>query len=176
MPQALFVAPERFVNPEHFKFALKGGLAASLCYIVYNSIAWPGISTAVTTCMLTGLSTIGASRQKQVLRLAGAVVGGCVIGMGSQIFILPHLDSIAGFTLLFVAVTALASWFMTSSPRLSYFGVAGGPGFLPHQPAGVRDTDVALRGKGPRRRHSAGTLHDVARIRPALGSLRRVSR
>jgi multidrug resistance protein MdtO len=122
MPQSL-VAPDAFVNPDHFKFALKGGLAASACYILYNSIAWPGISTSLTTCMLTGLSTIGASRQKQVLRLGGAVVGGCVIGMGAQIFILPQLNSIGGFTLLFVAVTALASWFMTSSPRLSYFGL-----------------------------------------------------
>jgi multidrug resistance protein MdtO len=43
--------------------------------------------------------------------------------MGSQMFILPHLDSIVGFTVLFVLVTALASWFITSSPRLSYFGV-----------------------------------------------------
>jgi len=122
MPHA-FVAPDAFVNPEHFKFALKGCLAASGSYIVYNSIAWPGISTAVTTCLLTGLSTIGASRQKQILRLAGALVGGFVIGMGSQIFILPHLDSIGGFALLFVLVTALASWVMTSSPRLSYFGL-----------------------------------------------------
>jgi multidrug resistance protein MdtO len=122
MPHS-FVAPDAFVNPEHFKFALKGGLAASLCYIIYNSIAWPGISTAVTTCMLTGLSTIGASRQKQILRLAGALVGGFLIGMGSQIFVLPYLDSIGGFTVLFVLVTALASWFMTSSPRLSYFGL-----------------------------------------------------
>jgi multidrug resistance protein MdtO len=51
------------------------------------------------------------------------VVGGFLIGMGSQIFILPYLDSIAGFTILFAVVTAFASWFMTSSPRLSYFGV-----------------------------------------------------
>jgi multidrug resistance protein MdtO len=43
--------------------------------------------------------------------------------MGSQVFILPYLDSIAGFTIFFVVVTAFASWFMTSSPRLSYFGV-----------------------------------------------------
>lgn len=121
-PHSLF-APDAFSNPDHFKFALKGWLAASGCYVIYNSIAWPGISTAVTTCLLTGLSTIGASRQKQILRLAGAVVGGFVIGMGSQIFILPHLDSIAGFTVLFAVVTAMASWFMTSSPRLSYFGL-----------------------------------------------------
>ena len=50
-------------------------------------------------------------------------MGGFLIGMGSQIFILPYLDSIAGFTILFVIVTAFASWFMTSSARLSYFGV-----------------------------------------------------
>ena len=77
----------------------------------------------MTTCLLTALSTIGASRQKQILRFAGAIVGGFVIGMGSQIFILPHLDSIGGFTVLFMVVTALASWVMTSSPRLSYFGL-----------------------------------------------------
>ncbi|HVP00286.1 MAG TPA: FUSC family protein [Bryobacteraceae bacterium] len=119
----LFLSRDAFVNPEHLRFALKGGLAASLCYVMYNALAWPGISTAVTTCMLTALSSIGASRQKQMLRIAGAIVGGFVIGMGSQMFILPYLNSIAGFVFLFVVVSALSSWFMTSSPRLSYFGV-----------------------------------------------------
>jgi multidrug resistance protein MdtO len=118
----LFVA-DALTSPEHLEFAAKGCLAASLCYIIYNSIAWPGVSTAVTTCMLTALSTIGSSRQKQVLRFSGALVGGFLIGMGSQVFILPYLDSIAGFTVLFILVTAFSSWFMTSSPRLSYFGL-----------------------------------------------------
>jgi multidrug resistance protein MdtO len=116
-------ADDAFVNLGHLKFALKGCLAATACYVIYNAIDWPGISTAVTTCLLTALSTIGASRQKQVLRFAGAVVGGFVIGMGSQIFILPHLDTITGFTILFILVTAASSWVMTSSPRLSYFGL-----------------------------------------------------
>jgi multidrug resistance protein MdtO len=89
----------------HLKFALKGCLAASVCYVIYNSIAWPGSSTALTTCLMTALSTIGSSRQKQVLRFAGALVGGFPIGMGAQIFILPHLDSITGFTVLFIVVT-----------------------------------------------------------------------
>ena len=48
-----FLAPDAFSNLDHLKFGLKGGLAASLCYIIYNAIAWPGISTAVTTCLLT---------------------------------------------------------------------------------------------------------------------------
>jgi multidrug resistance protein MdtO len=123
VPGPKLLLPDAFTNPEHFRFALKGCLAASLCYIIYNSIAWPGISTAVTTCLLTGLSTIGASRQKQILRFTGALVGGFLIGMGSQIFILPYLDSIAGFTVFFILVTAFSSWFMTASPRLSYFGL-----------------------------------------------------
>jgi multidrug resistance protein MdtO len=120
--QGLLV-PDAIGNPEHFRFALKGCLAASGSYVIYTAIAWPEISTAVTTCLLTALSTIGASRQKQVLRIAGAIVGGFLIGMGSQIFILPYIDSIAGFTVLFALVTAIASWFLTSSPRLSYFGL-----------------------------------------------------
>jgi len=119
----MLLSLDAFVNPEHVRFALKGCLAASTCYVIYNALAWPGISTAVTTCLLTALSTTGASRQKQGLRLAGALAGGFVIGMGSQIFILPYVDSIAGFLVFFGLVTAVSSWIMTSSPRLSYFGV-----------------------------------------------------
>jgi multidrug resistance protein MdtO len=117
----LFVAGA-LSNLEHYQFGLKGCLAASLCYVIYNAIDWPGISTAVTTCLLTALSTVGASRQKQVLRFAGAIVGGGV-GLGAQVFILPHLDSITDFTLLLVVVTFVAAWLTTSGPRFSYFGL-----------------------------------------------------
>ena len=113
---------DAFTNAEHIHFALRGGLAASLCYLAYNLIAWPGISIAVSTCVVTALTTIGSSRQKQILRFGGVVTGG-VIGMASQVFILPALDSITGFLLLFVTVTILAAWIATSSPRLSYFGI-----------------------------------------------------
>jgi len=122
-PQPSFFVRDAFTDVRHIQFALKGCLTAGLCYIIYNGVDWPGISTAVTTCFLTALSTVGSSRQKQVLRVSGAIVGGFLIGMGAQVFILPYLDSIAGFTIFFVVVTAVASWFMTSSPRLSYFGV-----------------------------------------------------
>jgi multidrug resistance protein MdtO len=121
-PSRLFV-PDAVSNPDHLKFALKGCFAASLCYLIYTSVDWSGISTAVVTCVLTALTTIGASRQKQVLRISGAIVGGFIFGMGAQIFVLPYLDSIGGFTLLFIGVTILGAWLATSSPRLSYFGV-----------------------------------------------------
>jgi multidrug resistance protein MdtO len=117
----LFVA-DAWSNPEHVRFALKGCLAASLCYVAYNVLFWPGISTAVTTCLLTALTTIGASHQKQALRFGGALIG-CIIAIGAQIFVLPSLDSIAGFTVLFIVITSAASWIATSSPRIAYFGI-----------------------------------------------------
>ena len=110
-------------NPAHIKFALRGSLAAWLSYVIYNGLFWPGISTAVTTCLLTALTTVGASHQKQLLRFAGAIIGGFVIGMGAQVFILPNIDSIGAFTVLFGVVAFISAWFATAGPRLSYFGV-----------------------------------------------------
>jgi multidrug resistance protein MdtO len=118
----LFVE-DAFTNPDHLRFVLAGTLAAMLCYVIYVSLDWRGISTAVTTCVLTALSNVGASRQKQVLRVAGAVLGGFVFGLGSQIFILPYIDSITGFAVLFAVVSAIAAWISTSSARLSYAGL-----------------------------------------------------
>ncbi len=110
-------------NPDHLKFALKGTLASGACYVIYNGLAWPGLSTSVATCMITALSSVGSSRQKQLLRVGGAFLGSVVIGMSVQVFLLPYMDGITEFTVLFAAVTALSSWIGTSSPRLAYAGL-----------------------------------------------------
>jgi multidrug resistance protein MdtO len=115
--------PDAFSNPEHLRFVLGGTLAAMICYVLYVSLDWPGISTSVTTCVFTALSNVGASRQKQVLRIVGALLGGFVFGIGSQMFVLPNIDSITGFIVLFAVVTAIAAWISTSSSRLSYVGL-----------------------------------------------------
>ena len=116
-------AHDAFTNNYYLQFGAKGTLAAMLSYVFYTTVNWPGIGTSVVTCAFTALTTIGASRQKQFLRFLGAAVGGFVCGMGAQIFILPYVDTIFGFTVLFIVVTAISAWFMTASPRLSYFGV-----------------------------------------------------
>jgi multidrug resistance protein MdtO len=118
----IFVS-DAFVNPDHLNFALAGTAAAMLCYVIYVGLNWPGISTAVTTCALTALSNIGSSRQKQTLRIGGAAIGGLVFGLGSQIFVLPYIDSIVGLTLVFAVVTGISAYVATSSPRLSYAGL-----------------------------------------------------
>ena len=121
-PPRMFVA-DAFSNPDHLKFAVRGTLATMLAYVFYQAVDWPGISTAIPTCIITALSTIGSSRQKQFLRLGGAIIGGFVFGMGAQVFVLPHLDSITGFTVLFAVVTAISAWIATATPKLSYLGV-----------------------------------------------------
>jgi multidrug resistance protein MdtO len=115
--------PDAFSNPEHLRYVLGGTLAAMLCYVFYVSLDWPNLSTSVTTCVLTALTSIGSSRQRQLLRLLGFVFGGVIAGLGAQIFVLPFIDSIGGFTLLFAAMTAVAAWVATASSRLSYAGV-----------------------------------------------------
>jgi multidrug resistance protein MdtO len=114
---------DAFTSPEYLKYALAGTSAAMLCYVMYVALDWPGISTAVTTCVLTALSNIGSSRQKQMLRIVGVLIGGFVLGIGSQVFVLPYIDSIAGLTILFAIVTAVSAYVATSSPRLSYVGL-----------------------------------------------------
>jgi multidrug resistance protein MdtO len=121
--QAVFL-PDAFQNPEYQRFAFAGCVAASVCYVLYNALDWPGIgTTSVLTCIVTAQSTIGSALQAQFLRFAGFVVGGLVLGISAQILILPGFDSVFGFALFFAAVTALGAWFATSSPRLSFFGV-----------------------------------------------------
>ncbi len=121
-PSAIFVE-DAFTNREHLVFALRGCLAATLCYLIYNGIDWPGINTSVATCIITALGTIGSSRQKQLLRMGGAIAGGFLIAIPAQVFLLPLMDSITAFTLFFAVVSAIAAWFATASPRLSYFGL-----------------------------------------------------
>jgi multidrug resistance protein MdtO len=117
-----FLKPDAFHNPEHLHFALRGCLASILCYFIFNAIFWPGLNTSLFTCVVTAVTSIGASRQRQLMRFSGALLGGVVLGIGSQVLILPMLDTIAGFTVMFAAVTAVAAWILTSSQRLSYFG------------------------------------------------------
>jgi multidrug resistance protein MdtO len=109
-------------NAEHFKFAVRGTLSAFLCYVFYMSTGWLGLGASIITCTLTARRLTGASRHRQSLRFAGFIVGAGVIGLGTQVLILPGVDSIAGFTLLFAAVIWIGSWVGTSGPRIAYSG------------------------------------------------------
>src|ERR1700722_13316442 len=122
-------APDAFTNPEYIHFAVKGALAAFICYLIFTMFAYPGIYTSVVTCVVCSLSTIGASVQKGILRLAGAAVGG-LLGVFTLMYIFPNVDSLGGFWFPFGTVTALAAYVHFGSPSISYCGYQIGIAFF----------------------------------------------
>jgi multidrug resistance protein MdtO len=117
-----FVA-EAVRNPEHIKFAVRGTLSALLCYVFYMSSGWMGLGTlSLLTCTLTARRLTGASRQRQSLRFAGFFLGAGIFGLGTEVFILPQLNTIAEYALLYASVVWIGSWVATSGPRIAFSG------------------------------------------------------
>ena len=125
--RSLFL-PDAFDNPEYVRFAIKGSLAALICYVAFVGFDYPGIYTSVVTCFVVSLSTIGASNQKGILRFGGAAVGG-VMGLIALVYLFPNMDTIGGFWLVFGAGTAVAAWVNFGTPRISYGGYQIGLAF-----------------------------------------------
>jgi multidrug resistance protein MdtO len=116
-----FLVPGALQQPQTIAFALKLSLCATLCYIIYHAVAWPGISTSVTTVLITALSTSGATKQRLIFRLAGSFIGGLILGLGAIVLLLPHMDSITSLVILTAGVAMLSAW--VAGGR--YFGYVG---------------------------------------------------
>jgi multidrug resistance protein MdtO len=113
---------DAFRENEHYKFAIRGTLSALLCYVFYMSTGWTGLGASIITCTLTARRFTGASRHRQSLRFAGFILGAGVIGLGTEALILPGVDSLVQYAILFALVVALGSWIATSGPRIAYAG------------------------------------------------------
>ena len=127
-PGRHLLLPDATTNPEYVQFAIKGALAALICYVLFVGFDYTGIYTSVVTCFVVSLSTIGSSNQKGVLRFGGAAVGG-VMGLVALVYAFPNVDGLGGFWLVFAAGTAVAAWINFGSPRISYGGYQTGLAF-----------------------------------------------
>ncbi|MBV8124292.1 MAG: FUSC family protein [Paucibacter sp.] len=116
------LAPDAFDNPRYAQFALKSVLSALICYCFYTALAWPGIHTAMLTCLIMALPSLGATSHKGLLRIFGCAIGS-VLGLLATVFVVPHLDGIVGLLALSLPVVALSGWVAAGSPRISYLGV-----------------------------------------------------
>jgi multidrug resistance protein MdtO len=125
--RSLFL-PDAFENPEYVRFAIKGTVAAFICYMVFIGFDYPGIYTSVITCFVVALSTIGASNQKGILRFGGSAVGG-LMGLIALVYLFPNIETIGGFWLVFGVGTAVAAWVNFGTPRISYGGYQIGLAF-----------------------------------------------
>ena len=117
-----FFVPGALNSINTYTFGLKISFCATLCYILYHALDYPEISTAVTTVLVSGLTTTGAMKQKLAHRLAGAIVGGLLLGLGSIVFLFPHMDSITALCGLVAAVTFVAAW-TAGGRRFGYIGL-----------------------------------------------------
>jgi len=116
------IKPGALTSPEAVAFALKLSLCTTLCYIFYLAVDWPGISTAVSTVLITGLSTSGAIKQKMVFRFLGSAIGGLILGLGSTAVLFPNMDSITSVVVLVGAIAFASAWW-AAGRRFSYVGM-----------------------------------------------------
>jgi len=120
--EAPMVAPDAWTNPAYARFSLKTLLAVLVSYVFYNATDWQGVHTIMLTCLIVALPSLGASTQRALLRVAGALVGSA-LALFMVVFVIPHLDSIVGLLLMALPVAALASWLAAGSERIGYAGV-----------------------------------------------------
>jgi multidrug resistance protein MdtO len=107
---------------EAVRFALKVTLAAMTAYVLYSSVSWPGIHTAMITCYFVAQDSVEATIHKLTLRIVGALFGAS-LGIGAIVFVLPQLETVGGLAVLVAAVTLFAAWIATGSPAISYAGL-----------------------------------------------------
>jgi multidrug resistance protein MdtO len=132
------LAPDAFSNPQYVRFALKVTLAVMICYVAMNLADWPGIGTCILTAFIVALGTVGESRHKAMLRIAGCLIG-AALGIGAILLLMPQMTDLGDLLLLLAPVTLLAAWVGSGSERIGYAGLQIGLAFYL----------VVLQGFGP---------------------------
>ena len=116
------LATDAFHNPAYGQFAIKTVLAAAICYVFYTGVQWPGIHTAMLTCFILALPSLGATSHKGLTRIAGCALGS-LVALFAAVFITPHVDTISGLLLFTLPIVAAGAWVAAGSPRTNYIGV-----------------------------------------------------
>jgi len=110
------------LNIVYLQFAFKAVLAAMVTYVIYTSLQWPGIHTAMQTCIILALPSLGATTHKGITRLLGCCLGS-LAALVATVFVVPHLDSIVGLLAMSLPIIAAGAWIAVGSPRSNYIGV-----------------------------------------------------
>ncbi len=124
-----FMAADAFSNPAYWRFALKTTLAAMLCFLIYTTIDWQGIHTAMITCYVAALTTTGETLHKLLLRITGCLIG-AVLGITAIFLIIPHIDDVGSLMVLVFAGCLLSAWIASGPERIAYAGVQVALAFL----------------------------------------------
>lgn len=116
------ISADAFSNPAYARFALKTLLATLICYLFYTATAWQGIHTIMLSCVIVAQPSLGATMQKTMLRILGALVA-TLLALFMMIVVQPLVDSLPGLLLMSLPVLALGAWLAGGSPRIAYAGI-----------------------------------------------------
>lgn len=117
-----FLKPDAFINPAYPRAAIRIALSVVICYAITRFTSWPGIQTAVVTCFLVSLGTVGDSVHKMLLRVVGAMIG-AFLGIGTILTVMPSLTDCLDLLLAVIPVALFAGWVKSGSDRIAYAGV-----------------------------------------------------
>ena len=108
--------------------ALKAAIGMEICFVLMHALDWSALLTAAVTVTLISLTSLGATVQKSMLRVAGALVGGA-LGMAVIIVAMPNLQSVVGLLAVAALGFGVAAWITAGSSRISYMGLQAGMAF-----------------------------------------------
>jgi len=108
-------------HADSLQFGIKFSLGALLCALIVESLGWPGLNTAIPTCLVAAQTSLGADYRLSILRLSGAALGGLCAYFYVLVF-QSQFETIAGFALATAPVWALAAWISSGSERIAYLG------------------------------------------------------
>ena len=108
-------------HADSLQFGIKFSLGAILCALIVESLGWPGINTAIPTCLVAAQTSLGADYRLSILRVSGAILGGLCAYFYVLIF-QSQLDTIVGFAVATTPVWAIAAWISAGSERIAYLG------------------------------------------------------
>jgi multidrug resistance protein MdtO len=115
-------------NTTDMVFALKGGLAAMLAQAAALGLAMSSPSTATVTAVIVAQGTVGATLQKALLRIAGAIVGG-LLAVAAMVLVFPTIQSVALFLAVAAVGLGVAAYVTAGGPRTAYVGIQIGMAF-----------------------------------------------
>ena len=110
------------------EFATRATAATMACYMFASMTDWSGIHTCMITCAVSAMNNVDSQVFKQRLRIIGASIGGLMGFLA--IFLIPHMDNLAGVLLIMAFGTGVSAWVCMGRMKYSYIGIQMGLAFV----------------------------------------------
>jgi len=120
-------APE--ADPALPAYSLKVALCVVIGYVIGLITQRADLSTILTTIIVAGLPTYGATLRKAILRIVGAVLGGA-ISLLAIIIATPNFETLPSYMAVTFVVLFISGYASLSSGRVAYAGKQIGTTFL----------------------------------------------